>query len=372
MVANSADMISSKEHIAREFPLVKPYEIGERRRLIDKIPENYVLLKMIVAGICGSDVLYFKGYKEKWKLEKRLPICLLHEGVAEVVETKGETSVKPGDKVVIMPLTACGEYIACKMKLGENLCLNPKFLASTCDGLARTLLVYPASKVIPIPEKLDLRIAVLTEPLSAVLNAIEVSNLSGNEKIAIIGDGTIGYLLASTLSRFFKVQREDLHVIGVVEEKLSIFEDIAEVINVHKEHEKLRELKNRLDIVFEAVGGKAHEKTIDQALDLLRPAGKLVILGIPGEEKTPIRVQKIVSKSLIVKGSFWSRMDHFKKALNLLKDKEFQKMMKRTISGKSFKIREPHDLENALRYADSEAGAASRFPGRILVYLNEA
>lgn len=364
-------MASPKKYLVREFPLIRPYEIGERERVIEGVPKGHVLLKMIVAGICGSDILYFKGYKEKWKLEERLPICLLHEGVAEVVDIGDGVSLKPGERVVIMPLMECRECIACKMNLGENMCLKPRFLASTSDGLARTHLIYPANRVIPISGELDLRIAILTEPLSVVLNAIETAGLSGNEDLAIIGDGVLGYLLALTIKHLFNAPRVRLHVLGIVEEKLAVFTDIADTINVLKDSNRLRDLKDGLDLVFEAVGGKAHEKTLAQGLELLRPAGMLIILGIPGEEKTPVRVQDIVRKNLIVRGSFWSRMNHFKKALYMLEDEVFQRNVEKILSKTSFKIRSPEDLEKALRYADSEEGVANRIPGKVLVYFDD-
>jgi len=364
-------MSRPKRYIAREFPLIKPYRIGERERIIEEIPEGHVLLRMIVAGICGSDILYFKGYKERWKLEKRLPMCLLHEGVAEVIDVGSGVSIKSGEKVVIMPLIKCGECIACKRGLGENMCLKPRFLASTCDGLARTLLLYPEDRIIPLPEKLDLETATLTEPISIVLNAIENSGLRKDENLAIIGDGTIGYLLTSSINYLLNIPKENIHVLGIVEEKLYIFKDLADTINVIKDSEKLEELKDRLDIVFEAVGGKAQEKTLNQALDLLRPAGRLIILGIPGEEKIPIKVQNIIRKNLIVKGVLWSRMNHFRKALHLMQDENFQRKIRKIISEKKFKIRKPEDLEKAFQYADSEIGAASHIPGRVLVYFSE-
>jgi len=62
-------------------------------------------------------------------------------------------------------------------------------------------------------------------------------------------------------------------------------------------------------------------------------------------------------------------MDHFEKAVELLRDKRFEEKVKRAISKKSFRIECAKDLEDALRYADSEEGAARYSPGRVLVYF---
>ncbi len=357
-------------YLAKEFPLVKPHEIGERFRIIDKIPEGYVLLKPLIAGICGSDILYFEGHKEEWKLRERLPLCLLHEGVAEVVEVGEGVSLRKGVRTVVVPLIPCGECLVCRNNLGENMCLNPRFLASTCDGLARTLFVYPAERVIPIASDLDLEIAVLAEPLSVVLNALEGGWVGREDRVAIIGDGTLGFLLALTISQMLGVPKPNLHVLGIFYEKLALMRDFAFTINTREEAGRLEEIFNSFDVVFEAVGGKAQEKTLDQALSLVRPGGRLIVLGIPAGEKIPIKLPKIIKKCLSVKGSFWSRIDHFHKALEILSDKEFKEKTKRIISSKKFKIESGRDLERALRYSCSEE-AARRTPGKILLYFSE-
>ncbi len=363
------DMMSEERYVAREFPLIRPYKIGERKRIIKEIPEGHALVRPIVAGICGSDILYFKGYKEERKLKERLPMCLLHEGVVEIIDVGKGVAFEKGQKAAIMPLIPCNRCVVCRRGLGENMCLNPRFLASTSDGLARTLLVYPADRLIPLPSGIDLKAAALAEPISIALNAIEAADITSGKQIAVIGDGTIAYLLTLILSHVLRIPKNSLHVFGIVDEKLHLFSDLAHVVNTIQHPEKLEEMHNHFDLLFEAVGGRAQEKTLDQALDLLMPGGKLIILGISAEEKIPLKVQKIVRKCLTIKGSFWSRMDHFMKAVELLKDKSFEEKVKRAISSRSFKLKCAKDLEEALRYADSEEGAARYSPGRVLVYF---
>jgi len=356
-------------YIAREFPLIKPYEIGERTKIIDKIPKGHVLLKPLIAGICGSDILYFQGSKEEWKLKERLPLCLLHEGVAEVVEVGEEVSLGRGTRVIVVPLIPCGECRVCKRNLGENMCLNLRFLASTCDGLARTIFIHPSGRVIPVPSNLELEAAVLAEPLSVVLNALEEVEVSRDRQVGIIGDGTLGFLLALTISQKLGIPRHGLHVLGIFDEKLSLMRNFASTINTREETEILSELSNSLDVVFEAVGGKAQEKTLEQALSLLRPGGKLIVLGVPAKEIVPIRLPKVIRKCLSIKGLLWSRIDHFHEAVKMLSDEKFAEKVRKIISPRKFKIKSGKDLEKALRYACSEK-AARQTPGKILIYFS--
>jgi len=356
-----------KRVVAREFCLVEPFKFAERERVIESIPKGHLLLKPVVAGICGSEMLYFKGEKEKEKLEKRLPMCLLHEGVAEVFDVGEETKIEAGAHVVVNPMIPCKECPACK-NLGENLCQNSKYMAATADGLARTFFLYPEERVIPVPPGMGLEFAALTEPLSVALNAFDASETKKDETVAVIGDGTIGYLVALIVSSVGGVPRENLYLIGVIDEKLSLAKDFASIVNSINEKEALEKLKGKFDVAFEAVGGRAHGVTIREATDLLIPCGRCILLGISRGE-VPIDVTKIVNKGLTFKGSVRSRMEHYVKVLELLKNEEFRERVRRIISKKSFTIRKAEDLEEAFKYADTEEGEAKMKPGRVLVYF---
>jgi len=353
--------------IAQEFCLVKPFTFAVRKRAIDFIPDGNLLLKPVVAGICGSEMLYFKGQKEKEKLESRLPMCLLHEGVAEVVEAGKGTSLKKGVRVVVNPLIPCGKCWACR-NLGENMCRNSKFMASTADGLARTLLVYPEDRVIPVPPGVPIEVAALSEPFSVALNACEVAEIRRDEKVAVIGDGPIGYLVALAASSVSRVPPEKLFLIGIIDEKLDLAEDFASTLNSIREGERLRGLREGFDVVVEAVGGAAHKVTLRQAVDLLRPGGRCVLLGISKGE-VPVTVTSIVNKGLTLRGSTRSRMEHYRKVLRLLKDDEIREKVRRMISDRRFMIRSVEDLVEAFRYADTEEGEGKTKPGRVLVYF---
>lgn len=352
---------------AREFCLIKPFKFAVRERIIDFIPEGYLLLKPVVAGICGSDILYFKGKKEREKLEKRLPVCLLHEGVAEIVEAGEATKLGVGTKVIVNPMIPCGECYACK-RHKENLCQNHRYMAATADGLARTFFLYPEERVLPIPEGVELEVAALTEPLTIALAAFEESCVEATDLVAVIGDGPVGYFLTLITSYVGKIPRENLYFIGIIDEKLSLAKEFALTINSIKETARLSELYGKVDVSFEAVGGEAHKTALKEAVNLLKPGGKCVLLGISMGE-IPIEITKIVNKGLTFKGSMYSRMEHYIKVLELFKSKEFQEKVRRVISARKFIVNGVEDLTDAFKYADTTEGEAKTKPGRVLVYF---
>jgi ribitol-5-phosphate 2-dehydrogenase len=356
------------EVVAREYCLAEPFRFIERKRVINAVPEGWLLLKPVVAGICGSEMLYFKGQKEAEKLKKRLPMCLLHEGVAEVVKAGHGARLQNGTRVVVDPLVPCGKCRQCR-SLRENLCREGRYMAATADGLARTFFVYPESRVVPVPEGVSPEVAALAEPVSVALNAVESAGLSRGEKVAVIGDGTVGYLVAVAVSSVAKVPAKDLYFVGVVDEKLALARDFASPLNSIKEKARLDNLSDGLDVVFEAAGGGAHRVTVAQAVRLLRPGGRGVLLGISLGE-VPVSVTDVVNKGLTLTGSTRSRIEHYVRVLNLLKeDAAFRSRISRAISGKRFTVRSPDDLDAAFRYADTEEGEARVKPGRVLVYF---
>jgi len=147
-------------------------------------------------------------------------------------------------------------------------------MAATADGLSRTLFLYPEARVLPVPEGIEPEIAALSEPISIALNALEVAQVSQSEKVAVIGDGPIGYLIALAVSYVGNVPRENLYLIGIIDEKLSLARDFSDTVNSIYEGRRVEGLKRSLDVVLEAVGGQAHEITLDEAINLLRPGGR--------------------------------------------------------------------------------------------------
>lgn len=358
-----------QKYIAREFYLARPFTFIERERTIKSIPKGYLLLRPIVAGICGSEVLYFKGQKEKKKLNDRLPMCLLHEGVAEVVDSGKRTNLKSGVKVVVNPMLPCGKCSSCK-NLEENLCEFSKYMASTADGIARTYFLYPEDRVIPLPDGLESEVAAIVEPFSIALNAYEASGALKGKRMAVIGDGTIGYLIALTASLVGGFDPKELFLVGIIDEKLRLAQDFASTVNKISESYKIQNILGSFDVVFEAVGGSSHRATLEQAIDLLKPGGCCIILGI-SKGYVPIEVTRVVSKGLTFKGSTRSRMKHYIDALEILSNNSIRKKIKRIISKKKFSIKSTEDLTKAFRFADTEEGEARIKPGRVLVFFEQ-
>lgn len=348
------------------YPLVKPFIFEKQARLIDELLDGEVLLSPVVAGICGSEIHYFTGKKEEEKLRKRLPMCLLHEGVCRVVLSH-DSSVQEGSLVVPIPLRPCGQCPAC-LKGSENFCERASFMAATGDGMARSLFSYPADRVVRVPPGVPPSVAALTEPLSIAAQALRQASLKGHERVGILGDGPIGYFVLIMASLLGGILRDNLFFLGVVDEKLAMGQDFATPVNTRSiSPQELASKLGRLQVCFECVGGGVSEITLDQAIHLLEPLGSLYVLGL-SSGKVPVRTIEVVNRGLTIQGCSRSRPEEYRRVLEWLKQASHAERASRVIHPETFTIRSVQDLEEAFRFAESSQDPA-KHRGRVMVNL---
>lgn len=344
-----------KQIKSKEYYLVKPFKIIEKTNIIRKVPKGQVLLKPLVTGICGSDILYFKGQKDPEKLKKRLPLILLHEGVAQIAGTSR--------KVIVIPLNPCGRCYACKFGY-ENLCTDAKFMASTGPGMARSPFLYPQKLTISLPANIAPEIGALTEPIGIGYRAVLESGIKTTGKVAVIGDGPVAYFTALMISYQGKIPKSRLYVLGIVSEKLKLFSKFSKTVNTMTVRGKgeFNKLVGEIDYVFEAAGGSAMEITVAQALELLKPRGTLTLVGL-SDKKIPVKIIDIVNKGLIIKGSSRCKISDYKKIISFMRDRKFQYLVKNIINPRKFYMKSRRDLIDAFNFAGDNSNS-----GRTLIF----
>lgn len=353
-----------------ELVLSRPGQIEERFVDIPEVPTGCILLKPLMAGICGSEIHYYLGNKDPEKLQKRLPLVFLHEGICEVVFDNNGGHYNTGDRVIAIPLNPCGKCRPCLEKQ-ENLCEQAKFMGATAPGLARSQFIYPAHLVMPIPQGLSDEIACLAEPLSIVYRSIInnklYSDMQCHKKIAVIGDGPFGYLFVALLHHLVKIPRKQLFFIGrSSEEKLALAKDIAVTINMSKEKDQkiFNELIKTMDLVIETAGGDSMNMTIPQAIELIKTGGTIIVMGI-SDKQSPIRWDIIVNRGINVHGESRSRITDYELVLGMMTIPRFQALLKKMIYREIFSIKKPDDLSKVMDLVHDRRGIE-----RVLVRLN--
>lgn len=168
-----------------------------------------VLLDVVVAGICGTDLKIARGEHRLFpEGTVRVPG---HEFVGRVRENRSaREELAPGTLVAIAPNVGCGECVACTGGR-SNLCTAYESVGLTFDGAFAEAVAMPARAVeqgnlLPLPSGTDPVVGALVEPVAAVLRGIRSLGLTASDSLLISGAGPIG-LIAILIARQFGVQQ---------------------------------------------------------------------------------------------------------------------------------------------------------------------
>lgn len=241
-----------------------------------------VKIKLLSIGVCGSDIHYYTEGRIGTQVVQ-FPFALGHECSGTVTEAGSSVSnVKVGDLVVVDPAVHCGECDQC-LSGRPHTCRNIKFLGcpGQLEGCLADYIVMPSFTCFPVSGRMNPVQAALIEPFTIGVYTVKQARLSGNNMSSVIfGAGPIG------LSILMKLQADGIHNTGVVEPldyrlKRAGEMGAAYLINPDRDDvvAKVSEKESLLaDVVFEASGKQA---AIDNAVKILKPGGKLVLVGIP-------------------------------------------------------------------------------------------
>ncbi|HEK85145.1 MAG: zinc-dependent alcohol dehydrogenase [Candidatus Saccharicenans sp.] len=300
---------------------------GLRKAQMREIPEpelldeHSVLLKTQVAGICGSDLHYF--ISETVGGEKVPYPCIVgHECSAEVIKVGPEVKeFKPGDVVAVEPSISCGVCDQC-LAGRFNTCRKIKFLGhpGEINGCFAEYFVMPDKNLFLLAPDILPEEAMLAEPLSIALHAFNLAKLESSSTVGVLGTGPIGLSLVMLLKRhgfgaIFATDRSEARV------EAALKAGAGWAASVEQE-DILREILTRqplgLDAVFEVSGD---QEAIDQAVELVKPGGEIIQVGIPIPERVSYRIARLRRKEITIINS--RRQNKcMEPALNLIKNKK--------------------------------------------------
>ncbi len=240
-----------------------------------------VLIRMDAVGVCGSDVHYY----ETGRIGSQVvgyPFTVGHEGAGTVAEIGSDvTRVKPGQRVAVEPAMSCWECDQCRAGR-HHTCRNLRFLGcpGQAEGCLSDVIVMPQECCYPIPDTMSSAQAAMSEPLSIGVYAVRQSVPMNGARIGILGAGPIGLsvLLAARdkgVGAALVTDKIDgrLRVAQALGATWTGSADSADV-----SARMLAEEPQGLDAVFECCG---EQEAADQALELLKPGGTLMYVGIP-------------------------------------------------------------------------------------------
>jgi L-iditol 2-dehydrogenase len=262
-----------------------------------------VLVRSHVAGVCRTDLEILHGglTDPRWVM---FPLVPGHEWSGTVAEVgAGVTDLEPGARVVCEGMVPCNRCRRCKAG-HTNFCEHYDQVGFTRGGGYGEYVVVPRHIVHRLPDAVSFDAAVLVEPASCVFRGLERGRPSPGETVGVIGIGTLGSL-AVTLARLYAPGA--LVAYGVRPEELRFAEGLGADATVHAGEddavaETRRVVAGGLDLVLETAGAP---EAVELATRLVRPGGRVVLLGIAGEGRTlELPADRITFGDMDVIGSF--------------------------------------------------------------------
>lgn len=276
---------------------------------------NEALIKVIRAGVCGSDITVYKGKH----MTATVPTVLSHE-ILGTIETLPEGYSGPftlGQRVLMNPIISCGTCSACRRGL-PHVCENLKLLGIHVDGGFAEYTKVAVDKFVAIDEDLPDEVAILGEPFAVGAHVMLNSQVQPGDKIFISGGATVGLYIAI----FAKAAGAERVIISEINEPRRQFVESMGIETINPTETDAMALMQEVtggggfDIVYDTSGAPA---CILQMPDLCRCGGKLLSLGLSGDAY-PFIIGKVSFKEIRLIGNRLYSQEDFERGVRFLED----------------------------------------------------
>lgn len=264
------------------------------------VHDTDVLIKIRTVGVCGSDVHYYTTGRIGSQIVE-FPFTIGHETAGVVEKVGGKvTRVRVGQRIAVEPSVSCGECDQCKAGR-EHTCRRLLFLGcpKQLEGCLAEYLVLPEECCFPIPDSMTFVQATLSEPLAIGVYAVEQSGVHDGASVGILGAGPIGMSVFHVL-RTRKPGK--VFITDKIDGRLSKARALQPAwtgnpdrVDVVAEVGRLEPLM--LDVVFECSGDP---DAVLQGVQLLKPGGKLMIVGIPEVDEIAFPIHELRRKEITI------------------------------------------------------------------------
>jgi 2-desacetyl-2-hydroxyethyl bacteriochlorophyllide A dehydrogenase len=277
--------------------------------------ENEALIKIKLAGVCGSDMTVYRGKH----MTATVPVVLGHEilGTIESLPEGYEGKFKLGQRVLMNPIISCGHCSACKHGL-PWVCENLKLLGIHVNGGYEEYCTVDVDKLVAVRDETPDDVAILGEPFAVGIHVMVNSKVQKGDKIFISGGATVGLYIA-ILAKAAGAERVIISEIN--EPRRQFVESMGiETINPNEVDamDLMREVTDGggFDIVYDTSGAAS---CILQMPDLCRCGGKLLSLGLSGDAYQFI-IGKVAFKEITLVGNRLYSQEDFEEGVRFVED----------------------------------------------------
>lgn len=282
---------------------------------VDTVPppspdRGEVVVRVRLAGLCGTDHSIWTGHRPV-----RYPRIMGHEliGIVQAAGA-GVSRVPEGARVALEPNYSCGACPLCR-EGNRNLCLGRVAIGIDVDGGFADLVRAPERCCWPAPPGVADDDLLLTEPLAVVVRAVDRAAPRAGETAAVVGGGTLGLLALQVL----RARGARVAVVGRRPRRFALARELGAELTHSVADGPLEPMarafsgREGVDVVVETAGTP---EAAAQALELVRPGGRVVLTGLP-HEPTPVRFFGVVRREITIRGSMIYQ-DEFPEAMRLV------------------------------------------------------
>ena len=276
--------------------LTADLDIAIEEREVPVPGAHEVLVSVRSVGVCGSDVHYFEtGRIGPFVVEG--PLILGHEASGVVAALGSDVrDLAVGTRVALEPGVPCGACDQCRSGR-YNLCPDVVFFATPpVDGAFAEYVVIHEDFAHPVPDAISDDAAALLEPLSVGLWACRKAGVSLGASVLIAGAGPVGVMTAmvARASGAGRIVISDVNV-----------ERLAKAAELGFEPLDPRETNPTDAIAADAfIDCSGNPSAIDAGVRAVKPAGRVVMVGMAADGMVPLPVDVIQGRELWVTGTF--------------------------------------------------------------------
>lgn len=238
--------------------------------------KGQVVVKIKRIGVCGSDIHVYHGKHPFTKY----PVTQGHEVSGQIAEVGEDVAnLHVGQKVTIEPQVVCGKCYPCRH--GKyNLCEELKVMGFQTTGTASEYFLVDASKVTALPDTMTYNQGAMIEPLAVTVHAARRFEELKGSKVAILGCGPIGILLAQTCKA---LGAESVMITDISEGRLALAKSCGVDYTINTKNEDFGDAMikcfgpDKADVIYDCAG---NDITMGQAIKYARKGSKIVLVAV--------------------------------------------------------------------------------------------
>ncbi len=282
----------------REFEMVPPHK-------------DQILLRLTTTSVCASDPKILWGHTPY----AAFPVIMGHELVGRVAQIGGEAaarySLKVGDKITVEPMVPCGHCQWCRTEYYYHKCRPMRVygLTLTADqppylfgGYAEFMCLLPGSLVHKVAEGVPDKAACLSSVIGNGVRWVKtLGQMAFGQTLVISGVGSQGL---ATLIAAKECGVGPIVIMGLTRDqtRFELAKEFGVDFTLNIEQENPLEIVPRLlggppDVAVETSGVSS---AIQTALNLIKPIGRVVTIGLSGGKETPIPFDLLVAKGVTI------------------------------------------------------------------------